>query len=46
MYEKYSAALCYRYRDGADTVASGTFLFLLKAPKREKKPREKITESP
>jgi MFS family permease len=42
MYEKYSAALCYRYAM-ALTLASGTFLFLLKAPKREKKPREKIT---
>ena len=42
MYEKFSAALCYRYALGL-TIASGTFLFLLKAPKREKKPREKIT---
>lgn len=41
MYEKYSAALCYRFAMGF-TVASGIFLFLLRAPKREKKPREKI----
>lgn len=44
VYEQYSAALCYRYAMGL-TVASGLFLFLIHAPTRERKPREKITVS-
>ncbi len=44
VYEIYSAALCYRYAMGL-TLLSGLFLLLIDAPKREKKPREKISSA-